>query len=147
MSRGERVGRHSEVSGELALASDAQLSELVEQAPALGSGIGGASARCEVTGVPVFVYALMRLVNWLVTNVCGIASPGDDGPARRNEFIRACAAGADPTGAPPALAAMIRRYAPPAAIMNDFSWDLFGVDRATPYPAQEMERALQRTSD
>jgi hypothetical protein len=87
-------------------------------------------------------YALMRLVNWLVTNVCGVAMPRDGGPVRRNEYIRACAAGAEPAGAPPAVAAVIRRYAPVAAAMNDFYWDLFGVDRATPYPGEEVERGL-----
>ncbi|MGJ6967227.1 hypothetical protein ACSDR0_35450 [Streptosporangium sp. G11] len=87
-------------------------------------------------------YALMRLVNWLVTNVCGVAAPREGGPVQRNDYIRACAAGADPVGAPPAAAAVIRRYAPVAAAMNDFYWDLFGVDRATPYPGKKIERAL-----
>ncbi|MEU4408999.1 serine/threonine protein phosphatase [Streptosporangium sp. NPDC023963] len=87
-------------------------------------------------------YALMRLVNWLVTNVCGVAEPREGGPARRDDYIRACAAGAEPAGAPPAAAAVIRRYAPVAAAMNDFYWDLFGVDRATPYPGEKVERAL-----
>ncbi len=73
-------------------------------------------------------YALMRLVNWLVTNVCGTAVPLGS-PARRNDYIRACASGMEPTGAPPAIAEMIRRYAPAAAVMNDFYWDLFVVDR------------------
>lgn len=87
-------------------------------------------------------YAVMRLVNWLVTNVCGVRTPPDGIPVRRNEYIRACAAGADPAGAPPAVAAVIRRYAPVAAAMNDFYWDLFGTSRATPYPREEVERAM-----
>ncbi|WP_239131504.1 serine/threonine protein phosphatase [Planobispora takensis] len=87
-------------------------------------------------------YALMRLVNWLVTNVCGVETPQSGGPARRNDYIRACADGADPVGAPPAAAAVIRRYAPVAAAVNDFYWDLFGVDRATRYPEERIERAL-----
>ncbi|MFB9722735.1 serine/threonine protein phosphatase [Planobispora longispora] len=88
-------------------------------------------------------YALMRLVNWLVTNVCGVAAPQNGGPARRNEYIRACAEGADPVGAPPAAAAVIRRYAPVAAAVNDFYWDLFGSGRTTPYPREKIERALR----
>lgn len=84
----------------------------------------------------------MRLVNWLVTDVCGVEVPRHGGPARRNEYIRACADGADPAGAPPAAAAVIRRYAPVAAVMNDFYWTLFGSDRTTPYPAEDVERAL-----
>ncbi|WP_031160336.1 serine/threonine protein phosphatase [Streptosporangium roseum] len=87
-------------------------------------------------------YALMRLVNWLVTNVCGVATPREGGPVQRNEYIRACAAGAVPVGAPPAVTAVLRRYAPAAAVMNDFYWDLFGVDRTTPYPGEKVERVL-----
>jgi hypothetical protein len=33
------------------------------------------------------------------------------------------------------------RYAPVAVVMNDFYWKLFGESRATPYPADEIERA------
>jgi hypothetical protein len=87
-------------------------------------------------------YALMRLVNWLVTDVCGVAVPQTGGPVQRNEYIRACAAGAEPTGVSPSIAAVIRRYAPVAAVMNDFYWNLFGVSRATPYPADKIEHAL-----
>ncbi|MFD1546713.1 hypothetical protein [Nonomuraea guangzhouensis] len=87
-------------------------------------------------------YALMRLVNWLVTHVCGVKVPQNGGPVQRNAYIRACADGADPAGAPPAVAAMIRRYAPVAAAMNDFYWDLFGSDRTTPYPSEQIERAM-----
>jgi hypothetical protein len=98
-------------------------------------------------------YALMRLVNWLVTDVCGVTVPQEGGPvqrddyiracaARRNDYIRACAAGADPVGAPPAAAAVIRRYAPVAAAMNDFYWDLFGTSRTTPYPSEKIECAM-----
>ncbi len=37
---------------------------------------------------------------------------------------------------------MIQRHAPVAAVMNGFYWDLFGVDRATPYPRTAVEHAL-----
>ncbi|MBG0831438.1 serine/threonine protein phosphatase [Planomonospora sp. ID67723] len=87
-------------------------------------------------------YALMRLVNWLVTNVCGVKAPQNGGPVQRNEYIRACANGADPAGAPPAVAAVIRRYAPVAAAMNDFYWDVYGTSRTTPYPDEKIERAV-----
>jgi hypothetical protein len=86
-------------------------------------------------------YALTRLVNWLVTNVCGVATPATGGPAERNEYIRRRAAGARVVDVPPAVAAVVARYAPVAVVMNDFYWDLFGVSRATPYPAVEVERA------
>lgn len=86
-------------------------------------------------------YALMRLVNWLVTNICGVTVPQNGIPAQRSEYIRACADGADPAGAPPSVAAVIRRYAPVAAAMNDFYWDLYGTSRTTPYPSEKVERA------
>ncbi|GLX00004.1 hypothetical protein [Microtetraspora sp. NBRC 16547] len=72
----------------------------------------------------------------------GCGAPQNGGPAHRNEYIRACADGADLAGAPPAVAAVIRRYAPVAAIMNDFYWDLFGTSRTTPYPSEKIERAM-----
>lgn len=89
-------------------------------------------------------YGLMRLVNWIVTHVCGVVGLPDAPTARRNAVVRACADGAEPTGAPPALTAMLRRYAPVAALMNDFLWDFFGTSRTTPYPEREIARALER---
>jgi hypothetical protein len=88
-------------------------------------------------------YSMMRLVNWLVTNVCGVVTPRHGGPTERNERVRAFAAGEVPTGVPPLAAAMIGRHAPVAAVMNDFYRELFGVDRATPYPRAAVERALR----
>ncbi|MFI6924095.1 hypothetical protein ACIBIZ_29440 [Nonomuraea spiralis] len=83
----------------------------------------------------------MRLVNWLVSNVCGVPVAGP--PARRDAFVRACAEGdADLSGIPPVAAAIIRRHAPVAAAMNGFYWDLFGADRATPFPREQVEHAL-----
>ena len=92
-------------------------------------------------------HSLMRLVNWLVTNVCGVATPPHGGPTARNERVRAFAAGEVPTGVPPAAAATIGRHAPVAAVMNDFYWDLFGVDRATPYPRAAVEQALRASGN
>jgi len=87
-------------------------------------------------------YAVRELVNWMVANVVGIASPETGGPVERHDYIRRCAAGAQPAGAPVPVAELISRYAPVAAIMNDFYWDVFGVSRATPYPAQQLTRAM-----
>jgi hypothetical protein len=87
-------------------------------------------------------YAVMQLVNWLVTNVCGVAVPDTGGPTDRNDYIRRCAAGAEPTNVPAAVAAIITRYVPVTVVMNDFYWDLFGESRATPYPAEEIRRAI-----
>jgi hypothetical protein len=87
-------------------------------------------------------YAARELLNWIVAHVVGIADPPTGGPVERYDYIRRCAAGAQPTGAPVPIAELISRYAPVAAIMNDFYWNIFGVSRATPYPAQEITRAL-----
>lgn len=89
-------------------------------------------------------YAMRELVNWVVANVVGIAAPETGGPVERYDYIRRCAAGTQPTGTPAPIAALISRYAPVAAIMNDFYWNVFGASRATPYPAQEITRAMAR---
>lgn len=89
-------------------------------------------------------YALMRLVNWIVTHVCDTDGSSDTDLARRDEYIRACAAGAEPAGIPPTLAMMLCRYAPVAALMNDFYWNFFGTDRATLYPQERIDIALER---
>jgi hypothetical protein len=87
-------------------------------------------------------YAVRELLNWLVADVVGIAGPDTGGPVERYDYIRGCAAGAPPTGATGPIAEMISRYAPVAAILNDFYWNVFGVSRATPYPAQEITQAM-----
>lgn len=88
-------------------------------------------------------YAVRELLNWMVANVVGIATPDTGGPVERYDYIRRCAAGARPAGAAPVpVAELISRYAPVAAIMNDFYWNVFGVSRATPFPAQELAQAM-----
>lgn len=91
-------------------------------------------------------YGLMRLVNWIVTHVCRVVGPPDAPTERRNAVVRACASGTEPTGAPSALAAMLRRYAPVAALMNDFVWHFYGTSRTTPYPDGQIARALANAS-
>src|ERR1700690_2521329 len=92
-------------------------------------------------------FALTQLVNWLVSNACGVAVPAAGGPVERNDYIRRCAAGAEVAGAPAAVAEVITRYAPAAVVMNDFYWDLFGKSRATPYPAAGIKRAMAAIPD
>ena len=92
-------------------------------------------------------YALTQLVNWLVSNVCGVAAPATGGPVERNDYIRRCAAGAEVVDAPAAVAEMIRRYALAAVVVKDFYWDLFGKSRATPYPAADIKRAMAAIPD
>lgn len=79
-------------------------------------------------------YAAMRLVNWIVTAVCGVATPATGGPVARNAYVRACATGRLPADVPPAVAAILTRHAPAAARMNDFYWKLFAGDVHAEYP-------------
>lgn len=79
-------------------------------------------------------YASMRLVNWLVTSVCGVPVPADGGPRARNQFVRRCAAGDIPPDVPAPAAEIIARHAPAAAAMNDFCWRLFDGDLHAQYP-------------
>lgn len=80
-------------------------------------------------------YAAMRLVNWLVTTVCGVPMPASGGPVARNVFVRRCASGDIPQGLPAAVARILARHAPAAARMNDFCWRLFDGDIHARYPA------------
>ncbi|MGW4354237.1 serine/threonine protein phosphatase [Nocardia sp. NPDC004582] len=70
-------------------------------------------------------YLAMRLVNWLVTDVCGIPTPPTGGPLARNDYVLHCAAGRIPDGLPPAVAEILARHTPAAAAMNAFLWKLF----------------------
>lgn len=79
-------------------------------------------------------YAAMRLVNWLVTDVCGVPVPNTGGPVARNDYVLQCAAGDIPDDVPPVVAAILTRHAPAAARMNAFYWRLFGGDVHAEYP-------------
>ncbi|HEY3748332.1 MAG TPA: hypothetical protein VGL80_03960 [Pseudonocardiaceae bacterium] len=87
-------------------------------------------------------YAMRELLNWIVANVVGIPAPDTGGPVERHDYIRRCAEGARPAGAAEPIADLISRYAPVAAIMNDFYWDVFGVSRATPFPAEAVAQGM-----
>ncbi|HEX5119932.1 MAG TPA: hypothetical protein VFW65_32500 [Pseudonocardiaceae bacterium] len=67
-------------------------------------------------------YAARELHNWIVANVVRTAAPD--------------------TGVPAPVTELISRYAPVAAVMNDFYRNVYGVSRATPYPAQEITQAM-----
>jgi len=79
-------------------------------------------------------YAAMRLVNWLVTTVCGVSVPASGGPVARDMYVRQCATGDIPQGVPAAVAGILARHAPAAARMNDFCWRLFDGDIHAEYP-------------
>ncbi|GLH98649.1 aminoglycoside phosphotransferase family protein [Phytohabitans aurantiacus] len=90
-------------------------------------------------------YASMRLVNWLVTSVCGVSVLADSSPVARNRFVRRCATGDIPPNVPPPVAEIIARHAPAAARMNDFCWRLFDGDLHAEYPGSE--NTAQITAD
>lgn len=79
-------------------------------------------------------YAAMRLVDWLVTDVCGIPILPSAGGTVAREYIVQCAAGRIPDDVPPMVAAILRRHAPAAAKLNAFYWSLFDGDLHAEYP-------------
>ncbi len=81
-------------------------------------------------------HTVTRLVDWLVTELTGLTDV-----EARNEFIRRCAAGDEPDGVFPAAAAIIKRYAPIAVVINEFYRQLYLEDRSTPYPIAQIKRA------
>jgi hypothetical protein len=86
-------------------------------------------------------HAITRFVDWLVTAVVGV----EDWVAR-DEYVRRWADGEERANGrqlPASVAAVITRYAPVAAIVNDFYRKLHVEDRRTPYPSDELERACQ----
>lgn len=80
------------------------------------------------------------LVNSVVTKCL---APPD--AAQRNEIIRTLAAGEQQVGLPAGLAALARRHAGVAVVINDFYWSLFGESRATPYPTEAAAQALRQS--
>lgn len=81
-------------------------------------------------------YAAMRLVNWLVTTVCGVPAPVSGGPSARDRYVRRCASGDIPQGVPAAVAGILARHAPAAVRMNEFCWRLFDGDIHAEYPGR-----------
>ena len=70
-------------------------------------------------------YASMRLVNWLVTDVCGVPRGH---PVAHDAYVDQCAVGHIPEDVPPTVAAILSRHAPIAAKMNPFYGRLFHGD-------------------
>ncbi len=79
-------------------------------------------------------YAAMRLVNWLVTTVCGVPVPDGEAPVERNAYVRRCARGEIPRDVPTGVAEILARHAPAAARMNGFCWRLVDGDLDAVYP-------------
>lgn len=80
-------------------------------------------------------HTVTRLVDWLVTELARVPDR-----AARDEFIRGCADGHDPVDLLPSAAAIIKRYAPIAVVVNEFYRQLHFEDRTTPYPVAEIRR-------
>lgn len=80
-------------------------------------------------------YAAMRLVNWLVTDVCAMPPSAAMSYAARNDYVARCAGGDIPHDVPPVVAGILARHAPAAARMNSFYWRLFDGDVQAEYRA------------
>lgn len=88
-------------------------------------------------------YLTTRLLNWIVTNLGGVADR-----ELRDETIRYIAAGeATRSAFPDGVAAIVQQFAPVAVVINGFYEQLHGEDRNTPYPAAEVEIAWNSATD
>ncbi|MFJ3821188.1 protein kinase family protein [Streptomyces nodosus] len=86
-------------------------------------------------------YMAAQLVNWLVTALYGYR--GEE----RDAFVRACAEGRRPEGAPPAAAGIIMRHAPLTAVRAGFSYRLRFESRNASYPYEALRDAYRRPTD
>lgn len=84
-------------------------------------------------------YTTTKFVNFLVTELTGIAAP-----RARDAYIAEHASGRGPGGLPPAAEAIVHRYAPVAEIINSVTWQLFTERRNIEFPTAELERASDR---
>lgn len=85
-------------------------------------------------------YAVTQLVNWVVSWLSDAGRHGWAHPLVRNDFVRGCAEGQKVAELPPRAAAIVQHYAPVAVVINDFYFKLYGEDRKTPYPTDEIDR-------
>ncbi|MET7296623.1 protein kinase family protein [Streptomyces griseoloalbus] len=83
-------------------------------------------------------YTVTHLVNWLAVALHGYE------PDERRAFVRACAQGMSSGDMPAAVAAVLVRHAPVAAVMGDFYRRFQQESRATPYPLEAIRRIEQR---
>ncbi|MFJ8270815.1 protein kinase family protein [Streptomyces sp. NPDC094154] len=86
-------------------------------------------------------YSVTHLVNWLAVALYGY------GPEERRAFVHACAQGVAPGDIPAAVAAILVRYAPVAAVTGDFYRRFRQESRATPYPLEAIRRIGQQEPD
>jgi Phosphotransferase enzyme family len=84
-------------------------------------------------------HTITRFVDWLVSKLTDV--PDWYG---RDEYIAGVAEGTRAVEMPASAADVVRRYAPIAVIINAFYRQLHLEDRATPYPAIDVQRAIDR---
>ncbi|MFD5268181.1 hypothetical protein [Streptomyces sp. NPDC058335] len=75
-------------------------------------------------------------MKWLAADLHGYR--GEE----RAAFVRACSEGLRPEGIPDATAALLVRHARVADVMSGFERRLRDESRSTPYPAEELRRAV-----
>jgi hypothetical protein len=78
-------------------------------------------------------HTMTELVNRIVTGLTGTPAPDRAG------LLERCVDGREPLDLPPAAAAIVRRYAPVALVVNRFYGRLRRESRAVEYPAEEIE--------
>jgi hypothetical protein len=79
-------------------------------------------------------YTVTHLVNWLAVALYGLE------PDERRAFVRTCAEGKPPKGVPAAVAEVLARHAPVAAVMGDFYRRFQQTSRTVPYPLEAICR-------
>ena len=79
-------------------------------------------------------YSVTHLVTWLAVALYGY------GPDERTAFVGACAQEDPPGGLPAAVAAVLARYAPAAAVMGGFYRQFRQESRTAPYPLEVLRR-------
>jgi len=88
-------------------------------------------------------YITTRLVNWIVTDLGGIADWEE-----RNDAIGDIAAGRPATSIVPGTgSSTVKRFAPVAAIINRFYERLHGEDRRIDYPTDDVAAAWRAAND
>lgn len=85
-------------------------------------------------------FVVTELVNWIARILGGAANH-----IEIIEFIRRYAEGEMPREVMDSAAAIIRRYAPIAMVMNDFYMNLVSESRTTPFPIEELQRICATT--
>ena len=84
-------------------------------------------------------YAVTHLVNWLAVALYGHT------PEERKAFVNTCAQGMPPQGVPAAIASLLVRYAPVAAVMGNFYREFQQESRAAPHPLATIWRMERST--